>query len=157
MKKYLFVNPAVIVAMIVYLVVLAVIPTIIVYFSEVINPWIKITFVVSWYFFLISYFYFTGINKVVVVSDKSVEYRSFKKSIKLNWEEIVEVGLVYYSPYPRGRPTRFICFSKVANNTQIRITKFSNECIYMRNRRGLIPYLHTYWKKEIGDVKGGCK
>lgn len=154
MKKYLYVNPAVIVTMVVYLSFCSALVTIMVYFIDDIVPWVKILTLVIWYSVLISYFYFTAINKVVVVSAKGVEFWSLnKKKLALEWKEIVEVGIVHYSPFLSGQTAKFICFASVANHTQIRITKFSDDCIYMKNRHGLVSFLRTYWIKEISGIE----
>ncbi|WP_141502337.1 hypothetical protein [Paenibacillus luteus] len=150
MRKYLFVNPAVIVAMVIYLIILSFFLTMIVCFSAEINLWIRIVVLTIWYSIAISFFYFVGINKKVIISEKGIEFKSFKRNINLTWEEIEEVGFVYYSPVSGRQTAKFICFSKVTNSTQIRISKFSNDCIYMKNRKGLVPYLSTFWPKEIG-------
>lgn len=151
MRKYLFVNPAVVVAMIVYLFVLSFFLTLIVCFSAEISLWIKLVVLTIWYSIAMSYFYFVGINKKVIISEKGIEFKSFKRKINLTWEEIEEVGFVYYSPLSGRQTATFICFSKVTNSTQKRINKFSTDCIYMKNRKGLIPFLRTFWPKEIKE------
>jgi hypothetical protein len=93
--------------------------------------------------------YFIAFDKKVEINDTSVMFKSFRKRQELSWEQIKEVGVVYYSPTPLATTVNFLCFSTVKGYCGKRIFKFSDEHIYIRNREGLNFILQRYWNKEI--------
>jgi len=152
-KKFLYVNPAIVIVIFIFFGFGAVIINTAIYLVEDVIEWIKIVITVVFNSMTVIVIYFYALDRVVVVDDKGIEARSrfFKTSQQLNWDEIVEVGLVYYSPYTMAGTAKLICFSSEANLTQKQILRLSDNCIYIKYRRGLVPFLRTYW---AGEIKG---
>ncbi|GBF74534.1 hypothetical protein PA598K_02884 [Paenibacillus sp. 598K] len=95
---------------------------------------------------LISVFLFYDfiLNKKVYIDHSGVYFKSLVRELYFPWEEIEEIGIVEMS-----RRARFLCFSKMKNETGKQITKLSKDHIYLIPRRSLIECIQMYWKKDI--------
>ncbi|WP_160644728.1 hypothetical protein [Chengkuizengella marina] len=67
----------------------------------------------------------------------------------MKWEEVEEIGVVNYGPYPVSTTATFLCISKERGRAGRLILNLSKDCIYIKYRKSLIPLLRKYWRGEI--------
>lgn len=144
MKKFLFPNPSLVIFSSIYFTFL--ISVFVVLFLVLDYVPLKTGIIVVGIVTLISVllFYDFIVNKKIYIDHAGVYFKSLGRELYFPWEEIEEIGIVEMS-----RRARFLCFSKMKNETGKQITKLSKDHIYLIPRRSLIECIQMYWKKDI--------
>lgn len=88
-------------------------------------------------------------DRKIIITSGAVVYHSIWRTKKLKWEEIREIGVVYYSPYPVSSTVKFICISPIEGTSGRIVHQFSKECIYINCRKSAINLLSEYWNGVI--------
>ena len=149
-KKILFVSTRTILLVVVYMAILTILPIILLmsgYFSTSINSMI----VAVWVLLLLVTGYLIIFDRKIIITSEAVIYHSIWGTKKLKWEEIKEIGIVYYSPYPVSSSVKYVCISPITGTSGRMVHQFSKECIYFNWREAAINLLNEHWDEVIGD------
>jgi hypothetical protein len=119
-----------------------------IYYSEE-----SINFKISFISILILSFFipiFLNYCRKIVIDNICIKYKSFVREEIILWDDVKEVGITTFAPFPVANTADFIYFSTEKGIPKlIHDIKLTNSFIFLRYRKTLIPIIEEYWKSEI--------
>ncbi|WP_178382824.1 hypothetical protein, partial [Paenibacillus sp. P46E] len=113
------------------------------------NERTNIIIISAWILISVVYGYFLYFDKKIYFNNEGVKFHSLLKKKFIRWDEVQEVGIVYYSPVAGHATANLLCISTQEGVTGRKMVVLEECGIYMNYRESLIPILRKYWKGEI--------